>query len=345
VALTDPPAPRVALGTFPTPLTRDQRLGELLGLDEVWVKRDDLSGFSWGGNKVRAVEFLLGDIVASGADVVVVCGGPSSNFAALMAAAAATLELAVVQVSYGDEPPVAPAALVAARDAGAEVGFTGSEDRTSMEIVAREMAGTLRSGGARPAVVPRGGATAVGALGFAEAAAELADQMGDAGLEAATVVLPVGSGGSMAGLLAGQAALLRLGGSTTGGVGFSVLGVSVSRPPDEVTASVATTASACADLLGFDGPVASPWLVDGRGSGFGADEASAAFAASVERRTGLLIDAVYNAKALAWLAAHPSITDAVPSRPVVYWHTGGALGTVDLIVRRRDRRAPPEGDA
>jgi D-cysteine desulfhydrase len=318
---------RVALGVFPTPLVRDERLGDLLGIAELWVKRDDLSGFSWGGNKVRAAEFLLGDAQAHDAEVVVICGGPTSNFAAVMAAAAGTVGMSVHQVSYGHEPPTPPAALVAAREAGAEISFTGCADRSAMESVAMEVAGHLSTLGKSPYVVPRGGATVVGALGFAAAAVELGHQLDANALEGATIVMPVGSGGSLAGLLAGLPAGRPSDRST-----LDIVGVSVSRPPAELADAIGDKAAACAELLGRRRPTHGPSLVDGRGAGFGIPDAnSEALAAEIARRTGHVVDPVYNAKALAWLNASSSAFTAGRRRPVVYWHTGGALGVVDRL--------------
>ena len=93
------------------------------------MKRDDLTGHSWGGNKVRTIEYLLGDAKAQSCDMVVLCGGPTSNFAALMTAACTAHGLETVQVSYGTEPSPKPAALAVGEAAGATIRYTGSVDR------------------------------------------------------------------------------------------------------------------------------------------------------------------------------------------------------------------------
>ncbi|TCC62313.1 pyridoxal-phosphate dependent enzyme [Kribbella pittospori] len=315
MALTD--LPRVPLGTFPTPLQHVADLAGMPGLRDVLVKRDDLTGFAWGGNKVRTLEFVLGDAVSLQADTIVVAGGPPSNFAALLAVAAAGQGIAVVQVCYGN-PRDGAAALALSRRAGAAVEFTGSADRRSMDIHARELAGRLRAQGRRPYVVPRGGATPVGACGFAVAAAELVSQLAERRIGSASVVIPVGSGGSIAGLLAGLA-------STNG---IEVVGVSVSRPVEEIEAQVATRAEECARLIGATGPLPRWRVVDGRGPGYGggwpeADE----LAAALLQHSGFVADPVYNAKALLWLSSHRNEL----SGPVLYWSTGGALAAADEL--------------
>lgn len=313
MALTD--LPRVPLGTFPTPLQHVADLAGTPGLRDVLVKRDDLTGFAWGGNKVRTLEYVLGDAVSLRADTIVVAGGPTSNFAALLAVAAAGQGIAVVQVCYGN-PRDGAAALALSRRAGAAVEFTGSADRRSMDVHAGELAGRLRAEGRRPYVVPRGGATPVGACGFAVAAVELMSQLPErSGL---SVVIPVGSGGSIAGLLAGLA-------STTG---IEIVGVSVSRPVAEIEAQVATRAAECARLIGATGSLPRWRVVDGRGPGYGggwpeADE----LAGALLQHSGFVADPVYNAKALLWLSSHRS---ELPG-PVLYWSTGGALAAADEL--------------
>lgn len=306
--------PRVPLGIFPTPVHPVADLAGTPGLRDVLLKRDDLTGFSWGGNKVRTLEYILGDALAQRADTIVVAGGPTSNFAALLAVAAAGQGIAVIQVCYGDERGGA-AALALSRRAGACVVFTGSADRSSMDQRAAELADTLRAEGRRPYVVPRGGATPVGACGFAVAGVELVSQL----TESVSVVIPVGSGGSIAGLLAGLA---------SAGSAIDVVGVSVSRPVEEIETQVAKRATECARLLGITKPLPRWRVVDGRGPGYGGGWPEAdALAGALLEHSGFVADPVYNAKALLWLSGH---RDELPG-PVLYWSTGGALAAADEL--------------
>jgi 1-aminocyclopropane-1-carboxylate deaminase/D-cysteine desulfhydrase-like pyridoxal-dependent ACC family enzyme len=304
---------RVPLGLFPTPLQHVTDLGEVPGLHDLLVKRDDLTGYAWGGNKVRTVEYVLADALAQGADTVVVAGGPTSNFAALLAVAAAGRGLAVRQVCYG-RPRHGASALALSRRAGARVEFTGSDERQSMEHGTQLLAECLRAEGGRPYVVPRGGATPVGACGFADAAAELVAQLTERGVQRVTVVLPAGSGGSISGLLAGLAA------HDHEDRVAAVVGVAVTRAPSELEEHVDACSVACSGLLG--GPVPSHhWrLVDGR-------EPEHEVSLEALRHGGLVADPVYNARALAWLARH---RDELAG-PLVYWSTGGALASADEL--------------
>lgn len=343
---------RIQLGSFPTPLVTAPDLGKVVGIDQLWVKRDDLTGYSWGGNKIRTIEFLLADAVNQAADSVIICGGPTSNFAALMSIACAHHGLAVHRISYGSMPEHLPAALNVSLQAGAFVEYTHSADRSVMETAADAAAIRLRTEGKSPYVVPRGGATAVGALGFAYAAVELNDQLESMGLSSIkpasirhestkpgltgankiTIVLPVGSGGTIAGLIAGWTYALD-NTVVNSSIDIDIVGVSVSRAPENLNDHIASIVSNCAAHFGVDNkkPVSSrcKWrLVDGRGTGFGiASDQESLLIDEIASRSRFMADATYNSKALVWLqASGDQLTGTV-----LYWHTGGALGVIDRM--------------
>lgn len=97
--------PRLPLGVLPTPLVAADRLRAALGCDPVRLKRDDLAGFGGAGNKTRALEYLLGDAAAGGADVLVTRGGPDSNFVPAAALAARVAGLDCELVVWGSAVP------------------------------------------------------------------------------------------------------------------------------------------------------------------------------------------------------------------------------------------------
>jgi D-cysteine desulfhydrase len=328
-----PSLPRIPLATLPTPLLPAPRLSQALGV-EVWVKRDDLTGLLLGGNKVRKLEFLCGEAQLQGADTLVTGGGTGSNHVQLTAAAAARLGLGCVVVCYGSAPAPEPLGLRLTRRLGAEVVFTGSPERASVDARLDEVAAKLTADGRRPYVIPRGGANATGAVGYALAARELAAQLGTAGMSAATVLLATGSCGTQAGLVAGAA----LGSafwaridpesgpdSCRGGGSLTVEGVPVSRPPEECTDRIARIASGCAERLGSDRVFTADdvHLVGGYlGPGYGKASPEGEEGADLALRTeGLVLDPVFTAKAMAAL-----ISGARTGRfrePVVFLHTGG----------------------
>ena len=185
------PPPRFPLAVVPTPLVHAPRLSAALDRD-IWIKRDDLTGFAVGGNKVRALEVLVAEALDQRCDHVVGCGGPGSNLLSALAAAAATAGLGCTVVLYGSEPAVMPPNLAMMRAFGARIRFTGDPDRASTPEHAVETARRLRSRGRHPYVVPRGGAS-----GPAADALEAAGLMTRAEAEAA-VLDPIAPGDTAA---------------------------------------------------------------------------------------------------------------------------------------------------
>jgi D-cysteine desulfhydrase len=320
--LAFPRLPRTSLATLPTPLLPAPRLSQAVGV-EVWIKRDDLTGLLLGGNKARKLEFLCGEAQAQDADTLVTGGGGGSNHVQLTAASAARLGLGCVVVCYGSAPSPEPLGLRLTRRLGAEIVFTGSPDRASVDVRLGEVAAKLTADGRQPYVIPRGGASATGAVGYAFAAAELAEQLAVAELGSATVLLATGSCGTQAGLVAG--ADLHSLSRERGDAELVVLGVPVSRPPEECTERIARLATGCAERLGSDRvfTASDVHLLGGYlGPGYGKASPEGEEAAALALRTeGLVLDPVFTAKAMAALIAESRAGRL--AGPVVFLHTGG----------------------
>jgi L-cysteate sulfo-lyase len=300
---------RVSLGTYPTPLEPAPRLAAALGLegDRLRIKRDDLTGLGAGGNKVRKLERTVAAALRSGADALVTIGAAQSNHARLTAAAGARLGLPVTLVLAGKPGGPAVGNLLLNALFGARIRWAGDADDRALAALADDVAAELASGGAHPAVIPFGGSNRDGALAYADAARELRGQLPGESVS----VVAVGSGGTMAGLVAGLGA-------------GSVLGVDTGAVEDPRTA-VAALASAIAPE-----PVAPDSLrlrADQVGSGYGTLTGKAAQAVRLAARTeGIVLDPVYTGRALAGLAAAVRDGDIGAGTPVVFWHTGGLPG-------------------
>ena len=323
VRLAGVPA-RVRLAVLPTPLIRVPRLAEVLGVGELYVKRDDLTGFAFAGNKARPLEFLLAAALAQGADTLVTGGAPGSNFCAAAAAAARRAglhcELVIAGAPGSPESPESPespgssGALALARAWGATVRWTGVAERASVDTGLPKAAAELAAAGRRPYLIPRGGATGLGAVGYALAAVELQEQLAAHGVDAARVVVAAGSGGTLAGLVAGNVLMGRP---------LRLVGASVSRPAEQTAARVLGLARECLALLSPGDDVAPDDVVvaEARGPGHGLASPEGTAAAERAMRTeGLMVDPVYTAKALA----------LVGGGTVVFWHTGGQLDVVAM---------------
>jgi D-cysteine desulfhydrase len=311
-----PPLPRAPLGTLPTPLRPAPRLSAAVGT-EIWLKRDDLTGFGLGGNKVRALEYLLGEATAAGFDCLVTGGGPQSNWTMLAALAARCRGLDAYLVFYGDPRPAA-GNLLLARQAGATVRFTLDADRASVDREVAALGEKLEAAGRRPYLLPRGGATPLGAVGYVSACLELAEQLAHSTVQPAQLWLATGSCGTHAGLLAGVR-WLRL--------SFEVVGVAVSRSVEECRRRVAELAEGATRLLEIQPPASEqpePTVIGGHlGPRYGVPSPEGDLAAALVARTeGVFLDPVFSAKAMAGLLA--SVRSAPPAGPLVFLVSGGA---------------------
>lgn len=318
---------RSPLAQLPTPLVAAPRLADTVGTPwPLLVKRDDLTGFGAAGAKSRAMEFLLGAALRDGCDILVTGGGPGSNFCQAAALAASRVGLDCELVVPVEPTRLRSPNLLIARHAGASLRPLGAGSRSRVDGAVRQRAVELAAARRRPYAMPRGGATPVGALGFAFAAAELSRQLAEIGVEPQLVVIAVGSGAGCAGLLAGS-------------VTWPLLGVSVSRPLHEITATVHQLAAGCAAALGCPGPdLGRLEMTDAIGPGFGIPSARDLAAAQTALRTeGLFLDHTYTAKALAVLLAR---LRAGVGGPVVFWHTGGLVPAIAAYAEQGSSHEP-----
>ena len=315
--------PRVNLAALPTPLMRMHRLEGALEAGPLYVKRDDLTGFAAAGNKARALEYLLGAAVEDGADVLVAAGSPSSNFCAAAALAAAAVGLDCDVLFPGPPPSVPSVNVELARQAGARLLFGVVEQREELDDAVLDHATTLRAEGRRPCPLPRGGATPVGALGYADAARELAEQCDHAGIQVETVVVATGSGGTQAGLVTGQIGF---------GLPWQLIGASVSRPAHQVADQILRNAQDCAAILDLKPPgIEDIDVRDCRGAGFGiASQEDHVSGRLALRHEGLLLDDYYGAKAMTLFRS--LLADGMPT-PAVFWHTGGVAAALTALTR------------
>lgn len=285
---------KVSLGTWPTPLEPAPRLAGALGLTDLWFKRDDLGGLGAGGNKTRKLEWTLGAALAEGAETVVTTGAPQSNHARLTAAAAARLGLNAVLVFPGEAGQSRSGNLALDGLFGARVVWAGERDRAEVaeEVVAEA---------GKAALIPFGGSSVVGAQGYAECARELLNQLPDF----TTVVVALGSGGTMAGLVS------ELGPER-------VLGVDTGALEDPLPV-----------VAGLSGVPADSLRVrrDQVGAGYPQfTKASAAALTLTARTEGVVLDPIYTGRAMAGLIAAAEDGTLRPGDRTIFLHTGGLPG-------------------
>ncbi|CDG85487.1 D-cysteine desulfhydrase family protein [Janthinobacterium agaricidamnosum] len=321
--------PRLPLLDGPTPIQRlgrlEARLGDALRGVRLYVKRDDHIALGGGGNKLRKLEFLLGQAVTDGADTIITMGGLQSNHARLTAAACARAGLACELVLPR---------LVPRDDADYEHSGNVLLDRLFGATVhalpgtvsalewAERRALELRAQGRSVAVLPTGGSTPLGSLGYVACAQEIVTQARQMDVEFAQIALANGSSGTHAGLAAGLAAL-GLPASLVRSYAVLIDGETTQRK----TSELARTALALLD--GANTIAETDIDVDGsqRGPYYGAPtEAMIAAVRALAGSEGLLLDPVYSGKAFAGLLADIKNGRYQPGQNVLFVMTGGAPG-------------------
>lgn len=310
---------RVSLIQRPTPLHRLDRLSSELQLD-LWVKRDDLTGFAFGGNKGRKLERLIGAALEMGAETVVSCGSLQSNFIRQLGAACSRFGLRCVAatMSLPFSPPRPPVAGIG--DAGGNVlldEILGVDLRVFPDDTwetlyqhAEDLALEREERGEKVYRVPVGGSSPLGALAFREAGEELSHQSVrpfDA------IVVASSSGSTQTGLT-----------HWFHGTGTRVIGIACDPEP-ELPEEFAELAHHLDDLTGVRQslkPEDFTFLLDYVGRGYGIpSEAGTVAIRRAARAEGLFLDPIYSGKAFAGLLALAE-SGELPGR-VVFWHTGG----------------------
>lgn len=311
--------PRVRLAHLPTPLEPLPRLSAALGGPRLFVKRDDATGLALGGNKTRKLEFLMGEALRQGANCVITAGGIQSNHVRQTAAAAAKLGLACelvltrnVPMNAADYDKTGNIQLDRLLGAKLQLHDSGIDRAAVME----ERAEALRAAGDRPYVIPIGGSNAVGAMGYVNAALELTVQANNQDLPINAVVLASSSGGTIAGLSAGFAAMSHP---------VDVIGIDVDGDPDALQAEIVPLIEATAKRLGVPGELTGPALnSDHAGDGYGHPTAEMREAVEMAARLeGILLDPVYSGKAMAGLIALIRGGRFRTDENIVFLHSGG----------------------
>ena len=309
--------PRMNLIQSPTPLHRLNRLSEELGLD-VWIKRDDLTGFAMGGNKGRKLEYLIADVLAQKAEVVVTCGAAQSNFIRQLGAACSICSVhcaaAVMAMPFDIQAPEGAAIeeggnLVLDELLGVDLRFHPNGTWDHLYVLAEQLAVEFEREGTRTYRLPVGGSSPLGAYAFIKAAEELTESFD-------FIVFASSSGSTHTGL---QTAFRD--------TGTRILGIACDPEP-EIAEDFAELSSG---LNGMDPTF--PKLDAGDyqlnfdyvGPGYGIPSAEGNAAIRLLARTeGIFLDPIYSGKAFAGLldlAERGQI-----SGKVLFWHTGGTPG-------------------
>lgn len=314
--------PRIFLAHLPTPLERLDRLSRELGGPEIWIKRDDCTGLSTGGNKTRKLEFLMAEAEAAGADMVMTQGATQSNHARQTAAFAAKLGMdchILLEDRTGSSDPNyngnGNVLLDHLHGATTEKRAGGLDMNAELEAAAER----VRKEGRKVYTIPGGGSNPTGALGYVNCAFELVGQANDRGLAIDRIVTATGSAGTQAGLVVGLKAI---------NAGIPLLGFGVRAPKARQEENVYTLAVSTAEKLGCPGVVSREDVVadtDYVGQGYGVPREDTVEAIRLfAELEGILLDPVYSGKGAAGLIDYCRKGRFARGERIVFLHTGGA---------------------
>lgn len=315
--------PRRFIAHLPTPLERLDRLTKELGGPEIWIKRDDCTGLSTGGNKTRKLEFLMAEAELQGADMVMTQGATQSNHARQTAAFAAKLGMdchilledrtGSNNANYNHNGNVL---LDHLHGATTEKRAGGLDMNAEMEAVADK----FRADGRKVYTIPGGGSNPTGALGYVNCAFELVGQANDRGLKIDHLVHATGSAGTQAGLIVGLKAM---------NAQIPLLGIGVRAPKPKQEENVYNLACATAEKLGCPGIVERQDVIantDYVGEGYGIPTESGIEAIRMfAELESILLDPVYSAKGAAGLIDLIRKGHFKKDERVVFLHTGGSV--------------------
>ncbi len=310
---------RVRLAFLPTPIHRMENLGRSIGLRELWIKRDDLTGVEFGGNKTRKLEFVVADALRSRCDTLVTVGAVQSNSCRQTAAAAARYGLRCLLLLAGPEPQQYQGNLLLDALMGAELKFFPEDNFMSLTERLPVIMETLEELGLRPYAIPAGVFTPLGSMGYVMAMYELKRQLEELQFTPEKIIMTSSTGGTLAGMAVGA----RLAGIDTEIVSFSVFDNAEST--NSRVESMITRMSQEYPELGIN-MRENNFTVDDRflGAGYGiVDDGVRTAIDMFAKMEGILLDPVYTARSALGLMRMALQNEIEPDTPILYWHTGG----------------------
>lgn len=304
----------IKLANYPTPLDQAHRLASKIGLTKLFIKRDDLTGLAGGGNKARKLEYDFAEIVNGGYDVLITAGGIQSNHARMTAAAASKFGIDVKLVLGGPDFEIAKGNLLLDVLFNAEIRYLVDDDEnSSLEKEMNKWAAELFSEGRKPFIIPIGGSTGLGALGYVKAMEELSAQLENYDVQ---IVVGVGSCGTFAGTILGTNIFLPK---------ARVIGISVSRSSEAIRQRTLELIEESAELINFKiEKQISIECHDDHFTEYGMFTEKGRKAIDLcANLEGILLDPIYTGKVMAGLIDLVDKKVIDKNIPVVFIHTGG----------------------
>jgi D-cysteine desulfhydrase len=312
--------PRQRLINLNTPIERLDRLRRSIpGAPQLWIKRDDLTGYLGGGNKLRKLEYVMAHAISLGTTTVLTTGSITSNLARTTALVARRFGLKCELILSGGDPEAARANWRVAELLNVKLHRVATSDQRASRM--HEVARELEQHGERVYQIPLGASNEIGSFGMVAAFEELGIQQLELGVQFDAIVFATSSGGTQAGLEVGKRLFnyrdLRL------------LGISADDPFDVIKENVFKAVGPMLSILGkSEAPSWGELHVDDNfvGEGYAMPTKASQEAVQLFADTeGILLDPVYTSKGAAGLLAYCREGRFKETDRVLFWHTGGVL--------------------
>lgn len=308
---------KLNMSVIPTPIQKLQRLSDILGCN-IYCMRDDLTGFAFGGNKTRKLDYLIADALQKHCDSIIATGANQSNFCRMAAGAAVANGMEAHLILTGSKPVQPTGNLLIDHLLKANIHHIDSDKSEAIAQKATNLESELTKQGKKVYNMPLGGSTEIGALGYVEAFKEIVEYENQTGIRFSTIIHASGSGGTQAGLVAGkslQKAATQIIGISVGRSASELSGI-VTELANRVTRKVAYSASSDSVL------VDDSFIGDGYGVKTHGGEAAISLFATNE---GIILDYVYSGKAAAALISYCRSGKFNKNENVLFIHTGGNI--------------------
>lgn len=313
---------RISLANLPTPIEKLNRLSNVLGGPEIFIKRDDQTGTELSGNKVRKLEYSLKEALDEGCDYLITCGGIQSNHCRATAAAAVKLGMKSCLVLRGEDTDQPEGNLLIDRLLGADIVFITAEEYINkraeiMEGIKKE----LSKKGFKPYIIPEGASNGIGGFGYYTAMEEIIEQERNLGISFDCIVLAVGSGGTYSGLWLAN----KLHNHSA-----DIYGINVGGDAEYFKTRIPEILKDSMKYMGISMPVSTEEIniIDGyvgRGYALSRPE-ELRFIRDLSRLEGIILDPVYTGKAMYGLTEEIKKGTFSKYKNILFIHTGGLFG-------------------
>jgi D-cysteine desulfhydrase len=305
----------------PTPIQKLRGFPQLPSNFEIFIKRDDLTGFSLSGNKVRKLEFLLADALRKKADALITCGGFQSNHARATAILGAQYGLKTYLVLFGDGEPQLNGNLFLNKLVGADIRYISEDQFKHVDSIMSELASELKASGKKPYIIPEGASNQLGVWGYIKACVEMKKQLEKMNQKVNEIVTAVGSGGTYAGLWSGSKMLKW---------DVKIYGINVKDTAEIFVDRIYNLIKDTKKKFHLDITLRKEEIriIDGYvGIGYAKSRKEELdLIKTVAENTGIILDPVYTGKAMYGLLEEIRKDRFSPRDKILFLHTGGGFG-------------------